>query len=144
MNLRFDFVVRTERGELVLAVEAKSKLGTDSAWAQEVRARIMGRAPIAGSFPFLLVTLDQTYVWRANAAADSAPVVLDTATLLASHFARIGVTQGRSIDAKLFEDLVHWWLQDLATGVQEPPIDPAFDPVARALKAGRLIAEIAA
>ena len=144
MSFLFDFVVRNAAGDLVLAVEAKAKLGTDAAWAQEMRSRITSRSPIARSMALLLVTPDRMYVWRAEAASDTAPVMLDSSILLATHFARVGVQSGRPVDAQVFEEIVHWWLQDLATGVCEPPIEPNFDPVTKALKGGRLLAEIAA
>lgn len=145
MTFPFDFATVDGAGRVSLAVEAKSKTGTDDRWARELRALIARRSRAFESSAFLLVTPDRLYVWSPGAAPKAAPdSVVEGADVLRSYLARAGIGTARRIEARTFEDIVGWWLQDLATGVAEPPATPGFESIAAALREGQLVGERAA
>ncbi len=144
MATRFDFAALDPTGKISLLVEAKSKLGTDAVWARELRGLIAERAPIVASGTFLLVTPDRLYVWAADERLESSPTVLDGTKVLGKHLEHAGARPDRAMDPRAFEAVVLWWLKDIATGVADTPPGEAFAPVARALRSGRIVSELAA
>ena len=144
MAARFDIAALDESGQITVLVEAKSKLGTDATWARELRRLIAERAPAVVSGMFLLVTPDALYLWPAGGRLDSLPATLDAATLLGKHLDRVGARRDRAMDPRVFEDVVLWWLKDVATGVATAPSGDAFAPLTQALRAGRIVTELAA
>lgn len=144
MTSRFDFAALDESGKISLLVEAKSKLGTDPGWARELRELIAKRAPVVLTGMFLLVTPDRLYLWPGGRRADAEPITLDGTAALGKHLERAGAHRDRAMDPRVFEAVVLWWLNDIATGVVEPPADDDFAAVARVLRAGRIVSELAA
>ncbi|UJR84812.1 hypothetical protein [Sandaracinus amylolyticus] len=144
MAFPFDFAAQNELGRIALAVEAKALTGTSDRWARELRDMIATRSSVLESSAFLLVTPDRLYVWPAGASNDTAPTTVDAGAVLGSYLSRAGVRGDRRIDPRVFEDIVGWWLQDLATGVAEPSHGAEIEPIAKAVRGTRVIAERAA
>lgn len=143
MTLPFDFTIVDEAGRASLVVEVKSKTGTDDSWARDLRNLIANRWPGLQSSAFLLVTPDRLYAWSKGAAPESV-VDVDAADVLRSYLARADIKTDQRIEARTFEDVVGWWLQDLVSGVTEPPAIPGFEAIAAAVRDGTLVAERAA
>lgn len=144
MTNRFDFAALDEHGQIALLVDVKSKRDTDVAWAQELRKLIADRAPVVTSSMFLLVTPDALYLWPARASLNEPPETLDGEAALGAYLDRAAAPRSRVIDPRVFEAVVLWWLEDLATGVAPAPMATSFAPFSRALRAGRIVTELAA
>lgn len=143
MTSLFDFTAVDEAGRVSLVVEVKSKTGTDDRWARELHGLIADRSSAFDSSAFLIVTPDRLYAWSPCAPPESVFDV-DATDVLRSYLARADIGSDQRIEARTFEDVVGWWLQDLSTGVTAPPAIPGFEPIAAAVRDGRLVAERAA
>jgi hypothetical protein len=145
MPFRYDFAAIDTHDNLALLVEAKTTRGTDAAWAAEMRAIIGGRSTALASSTLLIVTPDRLYMWPPGAPLDAPPAeTLDTEDVLRTHFERAGVRADRRMHPDVFEDLVGWWLHEVATGVASPPPATELEAVLGGIRGTRVVSERAA
>lgn len=125
--MQTDVAVRDSSGEPVVTVEVKARRGKDAAWAAQLRRNLLVHGLAPRSRYFLLVTPDQTYLWRDDAprslGASRAPdIVVETRNLLGAQLDDLA-TGLRSLGGAALEHLVASWLAALirASSVEDLP-----------------------
>jgi hypothetical protein len=124
--VRPDIAVSNSAGHPILTVEVKARRGRDTDWAMQLwrNLRAHGLEPI--SKYFLLVTPDQTFLWRENpndlAALHNPDVIVPTGDILGNLFGDLDATP-RSVDEAALEHLVASWLARIvhAPSVEDLP-----------------------
>ena len=145
MTFPFDFAAVDSHETVSLVVEAKALLHTTTDWASEMRARIGSRSSAMDASAFLLATPDRLYFWLPASQPNDAPdAVLDGESIFHRYFARARVREDRKMDGQVFEDIVGWWLFELAEGLVAAPEVPAFAAAVEALRGARVAAGRAA
>ena len=116
MDNRWDIVVYDRRGQLQLAVETKSIVGTSVEWATELKQIVFDNDEF-GEVPYFLLALpDRFYLWiEPGASADShAPdYVADADSVLRPYFERSGLNPA-NIGHSTFDLIVGSWLSDVS------------------------------
>jgi hypothetical protein len=113
-DMGFDFAVRDDAGRTRAIVEAKRSLGTNAAWAAQLRRNWMSHGLLPAADVFALVLPDRLYMWLGSPPPGALPDVdVDAGPLFAPYFQRVKTTP-EQIDPQAFEMVVAWWLEDLA------------------------------
>lgn len=140
----FDLIGYGPDGVPTVVVEAKNLRGTSREWAAELRQNLL-QYDTQRSALFALIVPDHIYTWRAAAPPDALPDEdIDARPVLRPYFQRAGVTP-RDVRARAFEELVAWWLEDMARAGEH-----AAKPKLRksglldAVKGARIVREVAA
>jgi hypothetical protein len=145
LTMRFDFTVYDDSGRTRAIVEAKRSLGTDAVWAAQLRRNWLAHGPLPPSDAFILVLPDRLYMWNGSAPDDALPDVdIDAGPLLTPYFQRINTTPER-IDPQVFEMLVAWWLEDIASPMGSSEHRERVPPwLLDAVTGGRIVSSAAA
>jgi len=114
--MRYDFAAYDKDGNLAVVVEAILHLNTDAVWASELRRNILAHGALPRADFFMVVVPDKIYVWNGRADPQAEPAEIDARDLFAPYFERIGISPETIVSAA-FEQLVFWWLNDLARSV---------------------------
>lgn len=142
--MRFDFITYDSEERPTLIVEAKRRSGTSEAWATELRRNILARGNVPPARYFAVVVPDRLYLWRAEAPPEAAPEQTDMRPIFRPYFARIATDPGM-IEPLAFEQIVAWWLEDLAEGTgREGDLRSLPAPFVEAVHGGRVRREVAA
>jgi hypothetical protein len=143
--LPFDFTVYDDAGRPRATVEAKRSLGTDAAWAAQLRRNWLARGLIPAADVFVLVLPDRLYMWHGSPPAGALPDVdVDARPLFAPYFQRVDTTPGR-IYPEAFDMLVAWWLEDLASPTATDERRATIPPQLRdAIAGGHIVSSAAA
>jgi hypothetical protein len=143
--MRFDFTVYDRSGRARAIVEAKRMLGTDTAWARQLRSNWLEHGPLPAADLFVVVVPDRIYIWNGDAPAAAGPLFdIDARPLLGPYFERIGISP-EQFEPRAFEMLVAWWLRDLAR--KAPPRAPSSlmpSALQDAVAGGQVVSEAAA
>jgi hypothetical protein len=110
--MSYDFAAYDKDGRLSVVVEAKRRLRTDAAWATELRRNIFAHEAVPQAV-FMVVVPDKVYVWNAVAREQDKPIEIDASSIFAPYFEQTGISPD-TIEPQAFEQLVSWWLNDLA------------------------------
>ena len=143
MAFPFDFLVVDERLEPLLAVEADAIRSTDAAWAMELRRTIVARTSNLRC-GLLLATPNRFYLWSGSSPLDAPPRSIDARPVFAPYFQRAGIGQVGRVDPEVFADVVHWWLQDVASGVDRGATGPEMQSILEVVKGRQIVTETAA
>ena len=143
--MQFDFTIYDDSGRPRAIVEAKRSLGTDSVWAAQLRRNWLEHGPLPPSDAFILIVPDRIYMWNGLAPDEALPdFEFDARPLFAPYFQRINVTAER-IDPQVFEMLVAWWLEDIASRAPSSERQEKLPPSLRdAVAGGRIVSSAAA
>ncbi len=114
--MRYDFAAYDKDGNLAVVVEAILHLNTDAVWASELRRNILAHGALPRADFFMVVVPDKIYVWNGRADPQAEPAEIDARDLFAPYFERIGISPETIVSAA-YEQLVFWWLNDLARSV---------------------------
>jgi hypothetical protein len=133
---RWDLSVNDRNGQLVLAVEVKSKIDASPEWAAELRRNILAH----GTFPkapyFLMVFPDKFYLWidaEANSYQSQPNYTIDARPILKPYFERLQpflfkkdhteVTPNQMSKQNL-QVVVTWWLGEIMySGISPEDVD---------------------
>jgi hypothetical protein len=101
-------------------IEARRRLRTDGSWAAQFRGNLLAHGQPLTADLLAIIVPDRLYIWRSSDPPDAPPThEIDARPLLAPYFERVGV-RPEQIQPLAFEDLVGWWLNDLARGDVAP------------------------
>ena len=114
MYTRSDIEVFDNKGNLVLVVDTKNKLGTNSEWAAIMRQNMMVHGLLPSAPFFLLALPDRFYLWKSRQLSEleKPDYEIDTAAILKTYSERIGADL-QSLSGASFELLLISWLRDL-------------------------------
>lgn len=144
-DMPFDFTVYDDAGRPRAIVEAKRSLGTDAAWAAQIRRKWLEKGLIPAADVFVLVLPDRLYMWHDSTPPGALPDVdADARPLFASYFQRVDTTPEK-IYPEAFDMMVAWWLEDVASP-ETTDVPPAAVPpqVRDAIAGGHIVSSIAA
>ncbi len=142
--MTYDFAAYDKDGRLSIVVEAMRQLGTNATWATKLRRNILAHGGVLHADFFMVVVPDKLYVWKGAANPQAKPTAIDAHGLFAPYFHRTGVSPA-TIEPAAFEQLVAWWLNDLARGVPAE-VDPQLrqSGIVDAVSGGRVLRQLAA
>jgi hypothetical protein len=112
--MHFDLTVYDDAGRPRVTVEIKRSLGTDAAWAAQIRRNWLEHGLVPAADLFVIVLPDRLYMWQGSPPAGALPDVVDARPLFAPYFQRVNTTPEK-IYPQAFHMLVTWWLEDLAS-----------------------------
>lgn len=116
----FDFATYDLSGRCRALIEAKLRYGATASWAALTRRNWLSHGHVPPADYLILIVPDQVFIWPSEAAPDSQPSqCIQAEPLLAPYLGRIGVASG-NIGPRAFEQVVHWWLEDLT--LQRPKV----------------------
>jgi hypothetical protein len=114
----FDYAIFDELLKLVALIEVRPRRGVNASWAAELRRNLLSHGPVPAADLFLLVTVEQIFLWRAaGMESDLSPPtgVLSTGPLFHPYYDGARFTPA-TIGPEAFELLVAAWLLDLVRG----------------------------
>src|SRR5260221_11518360 len=116
-----DVVAYDSEGELVLVVEVKPKLGTNSEWATRMHRNILAHGLLPSAPFFLLALPDRFYLWKDKRlpVLEGPTYEVDASELLALYFAKAAVDP-ETVSEPGFELLIRSWLADLMYSSELP------------------------
>jgi hypothetical protein len=113
--MHFDLTVYDDAGRPRVTVEIKRSLGTNAAWAAQLRRNWLEHGLVPAADLFVIVLPDRLYLWRGSPPPSAFPDVdVDARPVFAPYFQRVATTPEK-IYPEAFDMLVAWWLEDLAT-----------------------------
>ena len=151
MDTRLDLAAYNRNDELVLIIEVKTKLGTSSKWAAQLRRNIFAHGILPPVKFFLLAFPDRFYLWENNhndLSEIEPDYIVDAQPILAPYFKQAKVRPDQ-ISGESFELVVASWLSEL---VHSDKLSEKNDPAGnwliesglhKALTGGRLAYEVA-
>lgn len=110
-----DIVAQSPDGETILIVEAKTKRGTSTEWAAQMRRNLGAHLKLSAPF-FLLATPDKFYLWRCGELKPNTietPIEIDPSELL-EPYTRTAVGSDERLSESSFELIVASWLREVA------------------------------
>jgi len=90
----------------------------------------------------MVVVPDKVYVWNGSADLQAKPTEINASGLFAPYFDQTGVSP-ETIEPVAFEQLVSWWLNDLARATPAK-VDPELRGIVDAVVGGRVRRQLAA
>ncbi len=103
LSSQWDLLVDNRNGQLILAVEVKTKINASQEWAAKYRANVLAH----GTFPktpyFLMVFPDQFYLWTApevNSDESKPSFTIDARLILEPYFERVQPFLFETIETK--------------------------------------------
>ena len=114
LGFQWNLEVKNRSGQLVLAVEVKTKLNAAPDWAAKFRRNLLAHEEAPQAPYFLMAFPDRMFLWiESNIQSDREPdYVIDALPIFQPYFERAGI-QPNQISGQGFEFLVGTWLSEL-------------------------------
>ena len=136
-----DFAVYLPNGSLALLVDAKTRKGTSTHWAAELRRNLIAHGALSLKTMFLLATPGAVYVWRSGLPADAlASHEFVAGQLFRPYLEAAGFTPD-AVNGDAFELIVGAWLRDVVHGSAERNAHLEGTGLPSLLKGGRVESE---
>lgn len=120
-----DFLLRSLRSGPIVAVEAKNSDNLTSENAVAYRRNMLAHGELRHTPFFMLVSQDTGYLWGpdGDATIEAPPVVsFSMAPVIARYADRFNAE--RRIHGRIFELIIHQWLDDIVHTRDAPVVDP--------------------
>jgi hypothetical protein len=119
----WDLVIHSRNGQLVLAVQIKTKLNASPEWAAQFRHNIFAYEIFPQSPYFLMAFPDRFHLWTNNDTFPElreANYIIDAYPILKPYLEKAGITKDQKISAQSLEIIVASWLGEIISS------EPAF------------------